>query len=166
MTWIELPKRGGSGGGGSGTPGGSGSGEVQYNQSGTFTGDSEFRWDQNEKFIFLNGLAVRALSSQLSLVDNVNVATTITQWPTSYRHTVIDFSLDRGSETLTGTLLIANTNVSVKLTPSQVDTSESGDGGLGITFSATIQGGNTVLLQYTSTSTGQNASMQIAARQW
>jgi len=163
MSWIELPKVTGSGG--TGTPGGS-SGSVQYNDGTNFAGDPQFQWDAINKAILLNGLAIRALTDALSLVDANPTPTTIISWPTTYKHTIIEFSLDRGSDTLTGTMLIANTNVTVKLTDSKINTSETDDGSLGITFSTAIQAGPIVVLQYTSTATGQNAAMRIAARQW
>jgi hypothetical protein len=162
MSWIELPKVIGSGGG---APGG-GNGDIQINIGGSFAGDSQLQWDSINKAILLNGLAIRVLSTAYSLVDSNLTPTTITSWPTTYGHTIIEFSLDRGSDTLTGTMLISNTNVTVKMTDAKIDTSETGDGALGITFSTAIQAGPIVVLQYTSTATGQNATMRIAARQW
>jgi len=161
MKWVELPKP--QGGGGSGSPGGSGTGEVQFNQGGTFTADSNFKWDGTNHQFNLNGLAIRALSTTYSLVDNNPTPTAIISWDVTYKHTIIEYSIDRGSDTQTGIFIVASTASTAKLTDSKIDTSEVAD--LGIIFSTTISGSD-VVLQYTTTSTGFNGFLRVAARQW
>lgn len=160
MSWITLPK---PAGGGSGSPGGSGTGEVQFNQGGSFTADSQLKWDNINHQFNLNGLAIRALSSTYSLVDSNPTPTTIVTWDVGYKHTIIEYSLDRGADTQTGVLLIASTAATAKIHDEKIDTSEVSD--LGITFSVAISGTD-VLLQYTSTATGFNGFFRVAARQW
>jgi hypothetical protein len=159
-TWIELPKRTGSGG--SGTPSGS-DGSIQIANSGNFSSDPQLKWDSANHEFNLNGLAIRALSTTYSLVDNNPTPTTVILWDVAYRHTIIEYSVDRGSDTQTGIFLIASTASTAKLVDQKIDTSETVD--LGITFSTVISGSD-VILQYTTSATGFNGFLRMAARQW
>lgn len=148
------------GGGGGGSPGGP-SGSIQFNSAGTFAGDAQLEWDSTGKFINLNGLAIKALSSTVSLVDNQSSPTTAFTYPAaSYNFSVIEYSLTRNTSKQVGMLFVANDSSSATLTNAFADLNISG-----VTFSATVSGGN-VEIQYTTTSNGFNAFLRYSIRQW
>lgn len=162
MAYKDLPVENGGGGG---TPAG-GNGSIQINEGGSFASDPFLKWDTVEHKFNLGGLAIRALSTTYSLVDNVSTFTTIAGvgWDANtYKHTIIEYSLERGTDSHTGVLTIANTATVVKFTDEKVNTSETSD--IGVEFNLIISGGN-VLIQYKTNATGFNAFMRIAARQW
>lgn len=149
------------GGGGGGSPG-SPSGSIQFNSGGTFAGDAELLWDSSGKFINLNGLAINALSSTVSLVNNQSSAVTAFSYSAStYNFSVIEYSLTRDTSKQVGRLLIANDSTSATLTNDFADLNNV----TGITFSAVVSAGN-VNIQYTSTNTGFNAFLKYSIRQW
>lgn len=147
-------------GGGGGSPGGS-SGTIQFNNAGNFAGDGELKWDSTGKFLELNGLAIKALSTSISLVDNTAVPTTAFSYSAStYNFAVVEYSLTRSTAKQVGRMLIVNDAASVSL---HNDFSNLND--TGVTFSATISAGN-VLVQYTTTNTGFNGFLKYSIRQW
>lgn len=149
-----------SGGGGGGTPGGS-SGTIQFNSSGTFAGDSQLQWDNTGKILNLNGLAIHALSGTVSLVDNqVTPVTAFSYSATSYNFTVIEYSLTRNTSKQVGILFIANDGSDASISNAFANLAD-----IGVDFTVTVSGGN-VNVQYTTTSTGFNAFLRYAMRQW
>lgn len=155
--WVDVS----SGGGGGGTPGAP-SGSIQFNSAGTFAGDSELTWDNTGKILGLNGLAISALSSTVSLVNNQGSPVTAFSYSAStYNFSVIEYSLTRNTSKQVGVLLIANDATSATLTNTFADLNSI----TGITFFATVSGGN-VNIQYTSTNTGFNAFLRYSIRQW
>lgn len=145
--------------GGGGSPGGT-SGAIQFN-NGAFGGDSQFKWDNSGKFIELNGLAIKALSGSISLVDNISTPTTAFSYSaSSYNYTIIEYSVTRSTAKQVGRMLVVNDALSVSL---HNDFSNLND--TGITFSATVSGGN-VLIQYITTNTGFNGFLKYSIRQW
>lgn len=148
------------GGGGGGSPGAP-SGSIQFNNAGTFGGDAQLKWDSTGKLLNLNGLAISALSSTVSLVDNQSSPTTAFSYATaSYNFSIIEYSLTRNTSKQVGTLFVTNDSSSASLTNAFADLNVSG-----VTFSATVSGGN-VNIQYTTTSTGFNAFLKYSIRQW
>ena len=149
------------GGGGGGTPG-SPTTSIQFNAGGTFAGDAQLEWDNTGKILNLNGLAIRALSSTVSLVDNQSSPTTAFSYSsTTYNFSVIEYSITRNTSKQVGMLLIANDASSATLTNGFADLNNI----TGVTFSTTVSGGN-VNVQYTTSSTGFNASLKYSIRQW
>lgn len=147
-------------GGGGGSPGGV-SGAVQFNNSGSFNGDSQFKWDDTNNYIDLNGLAIKALSSSTSLVDNQSSPVTAFSYSaSSYKYSIIEYSISRNGEEQVGTLYVANNTTSSSLTNTFANTVD-----LGISFSSTISSGD-ILIQYTTTNTGFNGFMRYSIRQW
>lgn len=146
--------------GGSGSPGGT-SGTVQFNNTGTFGGDAELKWDSTGKFLELNGLAIKALSSSISLVDNTSTPTTAFSYDAAtYNYAIVEYSLTRNMAKQVGRMLIVNDTSTVSINN---DFSNLND--TGITFSATVSAGN-VLVQYTTTNTGFNGFLKYSIRQW
>lgn len=147
-------------GGGGGSPGGA-SGTIQFNSAGSFAGDSQLVWNNTGKQLELNGLAIKALSSSVSLVDNTAVPTTAFSYSASdYNYSVVEYSLTRNTAKQVGRMLIVNDGASVTLNN---DFSNLND--TGISFSAVISAGN-VLVQYTTTNTGFNGFLKYSIRQW
>jgi len=148
-------------GGGGGSPGGP-TGSVQFNSSGSFNGDSQLTWDNSGKILGLNGLAIHALSSTVSLVNNQAAPVTAFSYSaTTYNFSVIEFSLSRNISKAVGILLIANDAASATLTQAFADLNND----LGVLFTASVSAGN-VNIQYTTTNTGFNAFLRYSIRQW
>lgn len=153
-SWVNVSS------GGGGTPGGS-SGQVQFNNGGSFAGAPELTWDNTGKVLGLNGLAISALSSSVSLVDNQSSPVTAFSYAAaSYEFTIIEFSLTRAGSKAVGILFICNDASTASLTKQGTDLTD-----LGVKFSVSVSAGN-VNIQYTTTSTGQNAFLKYAIRQW
>lgn len=149
-----------TGGGGGGSPGGP-DGSVQFNNSGSFDGDAELTWDTSGKILGLNGLAIHALSSTVSLVDGQASPTTAFSYnATSFNFTVIEYSLTRNTSKQVGMLFVANDGNSVTITNAFANLSDAG-----VDFSAAVAAGN-VDIKYTTTSTGFNAFLKYSMRQW
>ena len=150
-----------TGGGGGGSPG-SPSGSIQFNNAGIFTGNAALTWDNTGKVLNLNGLAIRALSSSINLVDNQIVPLTILSFPVAnFNFSIIEYSLTRNISKQVGMLFLANDGVAATLAGPFADLNSD----TGIIFSAIVSGGN-VELQYTSSSTGFNATFRYSVRQW
>jgi hypothetical protein len=146
--------------GGSGSPGGT-TGTIQFNNSGNFSGEAELKWDSSGKFLNLNGLAITALSSSTSLVNNTLSPTTAFSYSaTDYNYAIVEYSLTRSTSKQVGRMLVVNDSVNVSLNN---DFSNLND--TGVVFSATVSAGN-VLIQYTTTDTGFNAFLKYSIRQW
>ena len=149
-----------SGSGGGSTPGGS-EGSIQFNSSGSFAGSPELVWDSTDKFLGLNGLAIKSLSSSISLVDGTSTPTTAFSYNASvYNYAIVEYSLTRNTAKQVGRMLIVNdsTNVTIHNDFSTLDDP-------GVIFTATVSAGE-VLVQYVTTSTGFNAFLKYSIRQW
>lgn len=154
-SWVST------GGGGGGSPG-SPSGSIQFNNSGSFAGDSQLQWDNSGKILNLNGLAIHALSSTVSLVNNqVSPVTAFSYSASIYNFSVIEYSLTRNTSKQIGMLLIANDSTTATLTNAFADMNNDS----GVKFSASVSLGN-VNIQYITTNTGSNASLKYSIRQW
>jgi len=146
--------------GGGGSPGGV-SGTVQFNDSGNFDGDSQFQWNETNKFINLNGLAIKALSASTSLVDaQASPVTAFSYSATSYNFTIIEYSITRNTSKQVGMLFVSNDASSAALSNGFANLSD-----VGVELSASVSAGN-VNIQYTTTATGFNAFLKYAIRQW
>lgn len=149
-----------SGSGGGSTPGGS-EGYIQFNTGGAFDGSAELVWDSTDKFLGLNGLAIKSLSSSISLVDDTSTPTTAFSYNAStYNYAIVEYSLTRSTAKQVGRMLIVNDSTNVTI---HDDFSTLNDPG--VIFSASVSGGE-VLVQYVTTSTGFNAFLKYSIRQW
>ena len=149
-----------SGGGGTGAAGSTG--DIQYNiGAGVFGADGRLIWDATNGAINLNGALLDALTAGITLLDNQATPQTILSFSaSSYLFAVIEYSIARGGNNQVGRLMIVNNGSTVVLDDDNAFTSSPG-----ITFSAALSGGN-LLLQYTSTSTGSNATFKCIKRRW
>lgn len=147
-------------GGGGGSPGGV-SGAIQFNSAGSFAGDTQLKWNNTDKYLELNGLAIKALSSSVSLVDNMSSPTTAFSFDAAtYNYTIVEYSLTRNTAKQVGRMLIVNDGTNVALNNDFGNLNDTG-----ISFSATISAGD-VLVQYTTTNTGFNGFLKYSLRQW
>jgi hypothetical protein len=148
------------GGGGGGSPGGSNQ-DIQYNNSGSFAGSSNFKIDVVDGSLNLNGLRQSILSSSITIPDNsVSPVSIFSYNATTYRHAIIEYSIVRNGSFRTGNFLIANDGSLVGFNDSYVHTSD-----VGITLTSSILTGN-VLVLAESTSTGQDATIKLSMRRW
>jgi len=136
--------------------------EIQFHGSGgVLDADSNFKWDNSDKSIKMNGMYHEGMRSSLTLNDNQTSPLMILQFPhASFRHFILEYSVERGGESRTGRMMITTNGTAVGFDDSFVETTP-----LGVVFSATISGAN-LEIQYTTTSTGSTASFKHATRKW
>jgi len=152
---------------------------IDFQVSGpSITGDvilSAMSADSNNKIIDLSietdGIRGQILNSDIktaaldlqgpaTLLDN-NLGTVFSYSAASYKFTFIRYSIERNGNYKCGTVLITNDAT----TPAIADNGFVELGSTGVTFLAAISAGN-VQLQYSTTTTGFNASMKYSITQW
>lgn len=135
-------------------------GDVQYKgSSGNLSGDTDFKWDETENAINLNGLLIKALQGPVSLLDN-QTDQTIFSYNVSNKYAIIEYSILRNNATQVGRLLVTTNGSSVSLSDDNTFV-----GVPGVTFSAAISGSD-VLIRYTTSSNGFNADFKYSFRRW
>lgn len=148
------------GGGGGGSAGGNNT-EIQYNSGGSLAGDARFRWDSALGVVNMNGMQISALSSTVTLNDNqVSPATAVSYSASLYRFVILEYSVQRGTDFRVGRMLISNDGTNIGFSDDFVETNSTG-----LNFQAVISGGN-VLVEYTSTNTGNTGAFKYAMRRW
>lgn len=137
-------------------------GDVQFHGSvGTIAGNTKFKWDNADFLLNLNGFKHEVLTGPLVLTDNTSSPATIfTVAAADIKFSVIDYSLERDGDVRTGRLMLANNGTVVALSDDFIGTAD-----LGTFFTAIIVGAD-VLLQYTTTSTGNNVSFKYITKRW
>lgn len=129
-------------------------------QTGTFDGAA---WNFNNKVRYFNGANYWEQSNivNAALVDNTTMANVFSTAWSGNEHMVIDYSIVRSTARETGTLHVVTDGavVSVNTEASYIN------GSSGISFTGSISGSN-LLLQYSSTSTGQAGTMKYMVRRW
>ena len=142
------------------TPGGNTT-EIQFNNSGSFAGASEFVWDDVKKDLNLNGLRINGLSVPTVLTNNTTTVTPIiTRSAADYKFMVIEYSITRNTASRTGRITTTSNGVSIEM--SDIFT-EIGD--TGITLSA-VAAGAVVEISYVSSNTGVNAEFRYFITYW
>ena len=140
------------------TPAAGSIGDVQFKgSSGNLEADSDFRFEQADDALNMNGAQmVKKLTSVLA--DNTTVATTFYSYDyTQFRHLSIFYGVERGSNYRTGELKIAGNP-----TPGFADEYvEAGSTGL---IFAVSTSGSTLNVQFISTSTGNDATINYQVR--
>jgi hypothetical protein len=174
-------KGGGHGGGGGGTlTGVQDSNSIDFSVSGgtSVTGSvklSVVPADSNNTLVDLDiqtdGIRAEIANSAIKTAANDlqgpntllnNTTSTAISYPhASNKFTFIDYSIIRGSAVRCGRLLIVNDSTSATI----ADNGFVEQGTIGVTFGAQISGAN-VLVQYTTTSTGSNATFKYSLKQW
>ncbi len=145
----------------SSVPASGATGDVQFRgSSGFLDGDVNFKWDQANSSINLNGLRIKSLQGPVSLLDNQAVAVTAFSYPKTISYMVIEYSISRDTDVVLGRLLVVNNGTSVSLSDDNV-----GVGSVGISLAAVINGSD-IDLTYTSTNTGFNGSLKYNMRYW
>jgi hypothetical protein len=139
---------------------------IQYNSGGLLDGNSNFLIDTAGSYIGitgaikLNGLNQSILSSPLTLVDNTSSPTTLFTYPSSTSYAVIEYSVVRDGIYRVGSIIVTTDGTITSESDNYVETTSTG-----VTFSATVTGGN-VAIQYTTTSTGFNGTFKYSGRSW
>jgi len=143
---------------------------IQYNNGGLLDGNSNFLIDPSGSYIgvtgatVLNGLSQTVLSSSFTMIDNTSSPTTLFSYPAaSNPYAVIEYSVLRNGDSRVGRLLIANNGAISSDSDDYAETAEFAP--VGVTFSTTIVGSN-VIVMYTTTSTGFNATFKYSGRSW
>jgi hypothetical protein len=134
--------------------------DIQFNNTGNLDGDSNFRIDQATNSLNLNGLRIGALSAGVTLNDNQVAPALAIQYALSYSYVIIEYSIQRNTDYRVGRILLANNGTTTSLSDDSVET-----GTTGIVFSAAVSGAN-INVNYTSTSTGQTATLKYSIRRW
>jgi hypothetical protein len=153
-----------SGGGGGGGAAAGANNDIQYNSGGLLAGDSNLQWDGNN--LSLGSLDIEKLTGPLTLNDNTAVATTIISYTAAtYKYATIKYGIERNGENRIGTLDIVNNGTVVVLYDVTQDTGGAGIDDTEIVFTATLSGGN-VLIQYTTSNTGNDAQLTYFTQKW
>lgn len=135
-------------------------GDVQYKgATGNLTGDTDFKWDDTENAINLNGLLIKALQGPVTLLDN-QTNQTIFSYDVINKYAIIEYSILRNTDTQVGRLLVTTNGSSTSLSDDNTFI-----GTPGVTFSAAISGSN-ILIRYTTSSNGFDASFKYSFRRW
>lgn len=151
----------GGGGGGGGTPGGV-SGDIQYNNAGSFAGSANFKIDTADGSLNLNGLRQNILSSSMTLLNNTVSPTVLFSYlGSSNKFLIIEYSMIRNGLTRVGSFLCTHDGTNVGYNDSYVNSLSS----LGITLTADFSSPNIRIL-YQSTNTGFDASFKFSVRRW
>lgn len=137
-------------------------GDIQYHAlGGLLGGDSRFQWDVTNGLVNLNGMEMTVLSPGITINDNQGVAATLVSFDkTTYPFVIFEYSIQRGTDYRVGRLLISNDGTNIGFSDDFVESNSTG-----VTISATISGSN-LLIQYTSTSTGQSGTFKYNVRRW
>jgi hypothetical protein len=147
-------------GGGGGTPAGSDS-QVQFNSSGSFGADANFRFDTASGSILQNGLYTTALSGPITVLDNTTGGSLFTYNASSYPYAIMEYSISRGSTLFVGTAWIVTDGSSATITT----LGNPLGGSNGVTLNALFSAGN-VNIVYNSTSTGFGGTFKYSMRRW
>ena len=151
-----------SAGGGGSTAAAGVLGDVQYHgATGNLEADSRLKWDSSKGAMSLDGLEIGSLKGPVTINDNIGTPTTLITYPTSsYNFTIIEYSIQRGTNYRVGRLLIANSSTNPAFSDDSVEI-----GTTGVSFTVAVSGGN-VEVNYLSTSTGQTGNFKYSIRQW
>ena len=106
----------------------------------------------------LKNIAIQPMDT-ITLVDNTASATTIITIPVVV-NAIIDYSITRATTTRVGTIHVATNGSAVDINDVTADV-----GSVGVTLTAIVSGTD-VLIQYTTTSTGNAATMKAQVRYW
>jgi len=163
--WSDAP--GGPGGPPSYTGGGGGSvtgsgvaTQLAYWDSGSnINANSNFALNLTELALDLGDLEVLALRTD-TLLDNQVGGVAFQYDAGDYPFAIIEYSIQRDINFRVGRLLVATDGTTTSLTDDETEV-----GLTGIVFSADISGGNVRIL-YTSSATGDDATMKWSARRW
>lgn len=152
-----LPSYSGS----SGTPAAGADTQIQFNDGGATGADADFTWSKTNKVLGLADLEVMGLQGPVTLADNtVSPATAFSYDGNTYPSAVIEYSIFRDGDRRTGRLLISSNGVDVGYDDAFTETNPTG-----VTISV-VMSGSTVLVQFSSTSTGMDASLKYNVRRW
>lgn len=134
-------------------------GDVQFNNAGALAADSEFKWDATDKALQLNDLSIGALKGPVTLVDNTTNGT-IFLYPATFKHAVMECSIERNGAYRTSRYLIVHNGTTVVIQGDSVETADPL-----VTHDAIISGPD-VVVRYTAASTGFNGSFKYSIRKW
>jgi hypothetical protein len=125
----------------------------------TVTGSNLFKVNTSTQAIEMNGMDQIVLQTQ-NLLDNVAVATSIFSYADSFRHVVIEYGINRGSNYRTGRIMVTQDGTVGSMSDDFVE-----QGTTGVTFLVDVSGG-IVYIKYISTNTGVNPQIKYNYRRW
>lgn len=164
ITWTVVSAFTTSGGASTSSPSAGDSviitqGDSFADQSGIFTGST---WEFNNIVRYFNGVNYFEQSSLniSTLTDNTTNGSVFTVGYTGSENIVVEFSLARGGSKEIGTLFITTDGASVAIASAGAALAA-----LGVSFSGAISGSD-LILQYTTTSTGSDATIKYNLRRW
>jgi len=150
----------GTGGGPVSTPAAGNPGEVQFHgMGGLLAAEAQFKWNGTAGAIELDGLELSKLRSE-TLDNNQIIPDQALSYAATYQFAYIDYSIERGTNRRLGTLEIKTNGATVSFVDEYSETTI-----IGIDFSVAIVGPN-IVVSYTSTNTGQSATMKYSFRRW
>lgn len=147
-------------GGSSSTPAAGSTGNVQFNGAGLLAANSNFNYDDVNNFLELGSAQFSILYSG-AFLDNQAAPVAFLTLPATYNSLFMSFTVIRGSNIRSETMVIATDGVVALNT--EILYSESGT--TGVTLSAALSGGN-IVISYTSTSTGSGGTLKWLYYGW
>lgn len=141
--------------------------DIQYHGSGgSLSGDSDFQWDDSTDELKLGDLKVAAIKGSQTINDNQTTPSTLINLDSSQvRFAVIEYSIERGGESRIGRLMVCHNTVVSSMTEDFTDTGGAGIDNTAISLTSSLSGGS-LLIQYTSNSTGNTGSFKYSIRKW
>lgn len=140
--------------------------DIQYNSGGVLAGDNNFQWDGTNSELNLGTLKITAQISSTTIVDNQSVSATLFSVDGSLSKFIMcDYSIERGTESRIGSLMICHNGTIATITDVMNDTGGSGIDDISIPITVNYSGGN-ILIQYTSDSTGNSGTFKYNLRKW
>lgn len=136
-------------------------GDIQFHGGdGNLGGNSNISWDSGTMSLKLGELSFSILK-QYTLIDNQVNQIIFTLPVAEARHLIMEYSIARGPNSRVGRKIIfADSNFAIAESEDAVEPIFTG-----VTLSSDISGGN-IVFKYTSTATGQNATLRYSLRYW
>jgi len=150
-----------SGAGGSSTPAAGVIQDIQIHGSdGNLGADADFKVDSTEGQLNLAGLKIQKLSSDITVNDNQAAFTPLFSYPLSEKFTIVEYSIERGTNVRVGRLMIPSNGVLINHSDDFSETATTG-----VSLTVAVNGAN-IEVQYLSTSTGLSGTFKYSLRKW
>jgi hypothetical protein len=125
----------------------------------TQTGDADFTYDDTNKTMTNNGLESIGVNTATALNNQLDA--TLFTFPKSYKYVVVEYGLVRNGIYRVGRFMITNDDSNVSVSDDYTETAATGFSGVNGVIS-----GSDVVVRYTTTNTGFNATIKYTVRRW
>lgn len=162
LTWYIN----GGGGGGSGSNPQGPVNSVQIKEdSVTFKGVEDFKFNPTTKEMTLGGVIYKNELSSMIINNDQTTPANLVVLPVTSKFYTINYSVERGDQSRVGTMQICHNGTISKIVDSFCDTEGANIGNEAIQFTTVLSGSN-ILLQYTSNDVGLNGMFKYNLMRW